>query len=187
VPSRSVTAAISVALTGICVCVAPASAETITLICEANPAFNAPAMTLVYEGDAKGTLTITAPFGNISFAATKEVRQGSDEKGKPISAAGILGGGPATVRMPEKAAIESCVKKKLQPDQLADSDLVFMAVMDCANRAPLGAEPIRIDASVEIAIEPLVYVGLTRTYLEPTQLAGRTIKLEAYPNCSRKE
>ena len=184
-PSRSAAAWISVVLVGLCA--APASAETIILTCEAKPAFNAPAMTLVYEGEAKGTLTIAAPFGKISFPATKEVRRGTDEKGKPISATGILGGGPATVRMPEKAAIESCVKSKLPPDQLADSDLVFMAVMHCANKAPLGAEPVRINASVEIAIEPLVYVGLTRTYIEPTQLSVRMIKLEAYPNCSRSD
>ena len=174
-------------LVGLACPFAPAHAETITLACEANPAFNAPAMTLVYEGEAKGTLTITAPFGEMRFPASKSTRKGTDEKGKPISATGILGNGPATVRMPDKAAIESCVTKRLPKDQLADSDLVFMAVMDCANKAPLGAEPIRINASVEITIEPLVHVGLTRTYIEPAQLAVRTIKLEAYPNCGRKE
>jgi hypothetical protein len=91
------------------------------------------------------------------------------------------------VQMPEKAAIETCVKGKLPPDQLADSDIVFMTVMGCVNDAPLGAEPIAINASAEIALAPLVYVGVTRTYAEPTDLAVGTIALEAYPNCTIKE
>ena len=63
----------------------------------------------------------------------------------------------------------------------------FVTVMSCANEAPLGAEPIAINASAEIALAPLVYVGVTRTYSEPTDLAGGTIALEAYPNCSLEE
>jgi hypothetical protein len=176
---------LTAALAGLCA--PPAHAETITLICEANPPSNAPAMALVYDGDAKGTLTITGAFGKISLPATKATRRGTDEKGKPISATGILGGGPATVTMPDKAAIEACVKQKLPADQLKDADLVFMGVMDCADEVPVGAAPVEINAAAEIALEPLVYVGLTRTYLEPTSLAGGPIKLEVYPNCSRKE
>jgi hypothetical protein len=166
---------------------APGHAETVTIACEANPTLNTPEMTIVYEGEAEGTLTITAPFGAMSLPATKEDREGTDEKGQPISATGIRAAGPATVQMPDKGAIESCVTGKLPPDQLADSDIVFVTVMGCANEAPLGPEPIAINASAEIALAPLVYVGITRTYAEPTDLAVGTIALDAYPNCTIKE
>jgi hypothetical protein len=165
----------------------PGHAETVALACEANPTLNAPEMTITYEGEAEGTLTITAPFGEMSLPATKEDREATDATGQPISATGIRAAGPATVQMPDKAAIESCVKGKLPPDQLADSDIVFVTVMGCAQEAPLGAEPIAINASAEIALAPLVYVGVTRTYAEPTDLAVGTIALEAYPNCSLEE
>ncbi len=174
-------------LSALLACLAPAHAATTTLQCEANPTFNAPAMTLVYEGEAEGTLTITAPFGTMSLPATKQSREGTDETGAPLSATGIRAAGPATVLMPDKAAIEACVKGKLPPDQLADSDIVFVTVMGCAREAPLGAEPIAIEASAEIALAPLVYVGVTRTFAEPTDLAVGKIALEAYPNCSIAE
>jgi hypothetical protein len=161
-----------------------ARAGTTTLQCEANPALNAPEMTIVYEGETQGTLTIKAPFGEMSLPATMESRQGTDETGQPLSAHGIRAAGPATVQMPDKAAIEACVRGKLPPDQLADSDIVFVTVMSCAKEVPVGAEPIAINASAEIALAPLVYVGVTRTYAEPTDLAVGTIALEAYPNCS---
>jgi hypothetical protein len=167
--------------------VSAAQAETVTIACEANPAFNAPEMKVVYEGEAEGTLTITAPFGEMSLPATKEVREGTDEKGQPISATGIRAAGPAKVQMPDKAAIESCVKGKLPPDQLTDSDIVFVTVMGCANEAPLDAERIEINASAEIALVPIVYVGITRSYAEPTDLAVGTIALEAFPTCTIKE
>jgi hypothetical protein len=140
-------------------------------------------MTIVYDGESEGTLTITAPFGVMSLPATRESREGTDETGQPLSATGIRAAGPATVQMPDKAAIESCVRAKLPPDQLTDSDIVFVTVMSCAREAPVGAEPIAIDASAEIALAPLVYVGVTRTYSEPTDLAVGTIALEAYPDC----
>jgi hypothetical protein len=169
---------------GLIVLAAPGHAETVT---EANTTLNAPAMTIVYEGDADGTLTIAATFGEMSLPATKENREGTDETGQPISATGIRAAGPASVLMPEKAAIESCVRGKLPPDQLTDSDIVFVTVMGCAKEAPLSAEPIAINASAEIALAPLVYVGVTRTYVEPTDLAVGTIALDVYPTCTIKE
>ena len=167
--------------------VATARAGTTTLECAANPAFNSPEMTLVYEGEAEGTLTITAPFGTMSLPATMESREGTDETGQALSATGIRAAGPATVQMPDKAAIEACVKGKLPPDQLSDSDIVFVTVMGCAREAPPGAEPIAIEASAEIALAPMVYVGVTRTFAEPTDLAVGKIALEAYPTCAIKE
>jgi hypothetical protein len=184
---RSIGRSLAGALLFVSQSVAPVEAETVSIACDANPAFNAPEMTIVYEGEADGTLTVTGAFGEMSLPATKEHREGTDEKGQPISATGIRASGPATVAMPEKAAIESCVKGKLPPDQLSDSDIVFMTVMSCVGEVPPGAGPVAINASVEIALEPLVYAGVTRTYAEPTDLAVGTISLEAYPTCSIKE
>jgi hypothetical protein len=167
----------------------PASAEAIAIACAANPALNAPAMTLVYEGAASGTLTITAPFGEMALPATRERRSGADDAGAELSAVGIRAAGPATVLMPDKAAIEACVTGKLSADQLADADIVFMTVMGCAGETPLASAPVVIDVSAEVALTPDggTFVGVTRTYPEPTELAIETIALEAYPNCSREE
>ena len=167
---------------GICAA-APAQADTIALTCAANAMFNAPEMTIVYEGEAEGTLTITALFGAIVLPAARENREGADETGQPLSATGILASGPATVQMPDKSAIEACVRGRLPSDQLADADIVFVTVMGCANEAPVATEPVAIQASAEIALSPMVYVGVTRTYAEPTDLVIGTIALEAYPNC----
>ena len=175
---------VAAGIVSLVVLAAPGHAETVTIACEANPVLNAPDMMIVYEGEAEGTLTIAAPFGEMSLPATKESREGTDETGQPISATGIRAAGPANVQMPDKAAIESCVRDKLQPDQLADSDIVFVTVMGCANEVSVGPEPVTINASAEIALAPLVYVGVTRTYAEPTDLAVGTIALEAYPNCA---
>jgi len=164
-----------------------AQAGTITIACEADRLFNAPAMTIVFTGEAEGTLTITAPFGEIALPAAKEDREGTDANGQPLTATGILASGPATVQMPDKAAIESCVKGKLQPDQLVDSDIVFVTVMSCAGAAPPAATPTAINASVEITIMPEVYVGLKRSYAEPTNLVIGSIELDSYPRCSLEE
>jgi hypothetical protein len=155
----------------------------VSLGCEANPALDLPEMSITYDGESDGTLTIVAPFGEMMLPATKETREGTDDAGQPVSATGIRAAGPATVLMPDKAAIEACVADKLSADQLGDSDIVFMAVMGCASAVPLADEPVAVNAAAEIALEPLVYVGVTRTYVEPTDLAVGTIALEAYPNC----
>ena len=76
---------------------------------------------------------------------------------------------------------------KLTPEQLQDADIVFTTVLGCLGQVPMGQAPIDIEASVEIAImePPSVYVGLKRTYLEPSSLpGGEPIAVEAYPSCT---
>jgi hypothetical protein len=51
----------------------PASAETVTIPCDADPAFNSPAMTFVYDGEAEGTMSITAPFGEIRLPSVTAI------------------------------------------------------------------------------------------------------------------
>jgi hypothetical protein len=176
------------ALLAVCVALpAPAFAETISIACEASPMFGSDAMELVYEGEAEGTLTISGTFGTMTLPATKEDREGTDEAGNPLSATGIRAFGPASVLMPEKSAVEACVRNKLPADQLADSDIVFMTTMSCTGETPVATEPVEIQASAEVAFVPEVYVGVTRTYAEPTDLVTGTIALETYPSCAVKE
>ena len=168
-------------------CGGSAQAENISIKCEASQGWQAPAMTLVYEGSDTGTLTLKSEFGEMSLPASKELREAVGENGEKQSATGIRAAGLAKVLMPDKGAAEACAKGKLTPEQSQDTDIVFTTVLGCLGQAPMGQTPIDIKASVEIAITepPSVYVGLKRTYLEPSELpGGEPIAVEAYPNCT---
>ena len=168
-------------------CGGSAKAETVSIKCEVSQGWQAPAMTLVYEGSDTGTLTLKSEFGEMSLPASKELREAVGDDGKKQSATGIRAAGPAKVLMPDKAAAEACAKGKLTPEQLQDKDIVFTTVLGCLGQVPMGQAPIDIKASVEIAITepPSAYVGLKRTYLEPSALpGGEPIAVEAYPNCT---
>ena len=97
----------------------PSKAETVTLKCDAPSE-----MTLVYEGDDSGTLTVTDSSGAFSLPASMEKREG-DVDGTPTKATGILANGPVSILMPDKAAIEACVKSKLSGDLLQDFRCCF--------------------------------------------------------------
>lgn len=152
-------------------------AETMTFKC------NAPSeMTLVYEGDESGTLTVTESSGAFSLPARMETREGEVD-GTPAKAMGILANGPVSMMMPDKEAIEACVKSKLSGDLLADADVVFTTALGCSSSAPMGKEPVQVDAKVEISVvePPSAYVFITRTYVEPSSLAGGKIELSSMP------
>lgn len=78
-------------------------------------------MTLVYEGDGAGTLTVKDSFGEMSLPARKETREGQGDDGTKMTATGIAAFGLVSAVMPDKAAIEACVNDKLPPDQLQDA------------------------------------------------------------------
>ena len=65
-------------------------------------------------------LTVTNSPGAFSLPARMETREGEVD-GTPMKATGILANGPVSSIMPDKAAIESCVKSKLSGDLLEDS------------------------------------------------------------------
>jgi hypothetical protein len=155
----------------------PSKAETVTLKCDAPSE-----MTLVYEGDDSGTLTVTDSSGAFSLPASMEKREG-DVDGTPIKATGILANGPVSILMPDKAAIEACVKSKLSGDLLQDSDVVFTTALGCSTSAPIGKEPVQVNAKVEISVvePPSAYVFITRSYVEPSSLAGGKIELSSMP------
>ena len=152
-------------------------AETITLKCDAPSE-----MTLVYEGDDSGTLTVTEPSGAYSLPASLERRE-SEVDGELIKATGIRANGAVSTIMPDKAAIEECIKSKVSGELLEDGDVVFTTALGCSASVPMGTEPVGINANVEIAVleQPDAYVFITRTYDEPTSLAGGKIELSSMP------
>lgn len=139
-------------------------------------------MTLVYEGGDSGTLTVTDASGAFSLPASMETREGEVD-GTPVKVTGILANGPVSTKMPDKAAIEACVKGKLSGEMLADADIVFMTVLGCSSSAPIGPEPVQVNAKVEISVvePPGAHVFITRTYVEPSSLAGGKIELSSMP------
>ena len=158
-------------------------AETLTFDCEDKSLGKTSDLSLVYEGEDSGTLKIKGSYGEMALPANKEDR--TDDSGAKVT--GIRASGPATVLMPDKAAIEACVTGKLKPEELQDKDIVYLAISSCAVDAPIGKEPIPIKAYAEIAVmePPSAYVFVTRTYVESTTLAGGVIKLDTVPppNC----
>jgi hypothetical protein len=163
---------------------APVHAETLTFNCEDRSLGKTSDLTLVYDGESSGTLKIKGSYGEMALPASKEDRTGDD--GAKVT--GIRASGPASVLMPEKAAIEACVTGKLKPDELQDKDIVYATTGSCAASAPIGKEPIPIKGYAEIAImePPSAYVFVTRTYAESTTLAGGVITLDTMPppNCT---
>lgn len=161
----------------------PSFAETVTLACDPSPPFSTDGMAIRFEGNDKGALTITGSFGEMRLPAVREARRTTDEDGEQRAVTGIRAYGPASVTMPEKTAIETCVKQRLTPGQMTDPDIVFTTVVGCAGAAPEAAGPVPVDATAEIALTPDVYVDLTRTYAQPTDLVIGRIAVEASPNC----
>lgn len=171
--------------TGLFAC--SAGAEPVSLTCEERDAGQTSQMTMIYEGDAQGTLKVKGSFGEMALPASKETREGEVD-GKKTSVMGIRASGPATVLMPDKAAIEACVTGKLDAEQIKDEDIVFATMSGCRAEAPLSKAPIAINAMVEIAAlePPGAYVFMTRTFVEPTTLPGGKITVDSLPppNCT---
>jgi hypothetical protein len=158
-------------------------AETLAFKCTQTAGDNSSDMSITYEGAEQGTLTVKAASGDMTLPATKETREGTDEDGKSYSVVGITASGETMSLMPDKAAIESCVKGKLSPDQLADEDIAYTAALGCAASTPLGKEPIKINGYVEIALidPPVAQVFITKTFLEPSSLPGGKLKIDSLP------
>jgi hypothetical protein len=158
--------------------VTPAAAGRTTIPCDADPAFNSPAMTFVYDGDAEGTLKISGPFGEMDLPARKQDIDMTNAQGTS-GVTSISGSARARLQMPDMAAVEACVKGKLPPDQLADKDIVFFSVASCVAETPPGAKPVEIDVSAQIALSPPpdAYITFTRAYVEPTNLVIDKIEL----------
>ena len=163
------------------------AAKTITVNC-AGQEFEKPyEITFVYEGEDSGTMTVGGSFGEMSLPAAKKQRDGVNTDGDAVTASEIWGSGEVSLIVPDKRAIESCVKGKLTPEQATDSDIVFSTIPSCAASAPPTAQPIPVKVYAELGIlDPqTVFLTFKRTYLEKTDLPDGKIALEPLPppNC----
>ncbi len=167
-------------------CGGSAQAETISLTCEQgnNLGMPSPAMTMVYEGGDSGTLTVKSTFGEMSLPAQRITAEGPDETGKTRTVVNLRASGPAKVLMPDKAAVESCAKGKLTPEQAQDKDIVYVTLMGCMATTPQGSSPVDVTASAQVSLLDPPYVGFTRTYVEPGTLSSEPVKVEAFPDCT---
>ena len=93
------------------------------------------------------------------------------------------GGGELSIVVPDKAAIEACVKGKLPPDQVTDPDIVFITIPGCAASAPPTPQPIPVKVYAEVTfLDPeAVEAIFKQTYLEKTDLPDGELVLEPMP------
>ncbi len=162
----------------------PAHAATLTFTCEEKDTAKPSTMSVVYEGEATGTLKVVASFGELSLPATKEETE-VDVDGQKVRQIGIRAFGEAKVMMPEKVGFDACIVKSRLPD--TDDDI--LGVMGCRNQVA----PVSTKATVSVEVVtggavggPLVF--LNRTYVEDSKdyLAGNgkkggRIAIEAVP------
>ena len=157
------------------------SAETLSIACEGTEYDKPYAFTLVYEGGTSGKIHADGHFGKFDLTATREERTGDDGSGNISHVIGIRGWGPAVAIMPDKTAMETCLKEKLSPERLADPDLVYMTASTCAAEVPT-APAVPIVTNLEIAIldgaDP--FVTFQRTYAEPS-IGGGMLRLDYLP------
>ena len=165
-----------------------ARAETLSFTCEEQDAGKPTEMTAVYEGGQSGTLKLKASFGEIDLPATMETREREIE-GMQLKATGIRAIGSATVIMPDRGAIETCIAAKTKPEQVGDEDIFSLLLESCRSEAPLSKSSIPVRASVEIAMmhaeetgqPPDVEVYVKRTYAEKSAVPGGTFAIESFP------
>lgn len=142
-------------------------------------------MTVTYDGDATGTITIASVPVNLSVPANKTVRTGTLD-GKPHSVTGIIGASDGAISMPDRVALEACASKNIQPEFKDDADMYSVALLSCVSSTPLAAAPVNANASVNIALVPNnggedVVVEIKRTFLEKSAVPGGTISIETFP------
>ena len=172
-----------VAMSGLSLLVSPAFAKTITAKCQGQDGDKPFAMTMIYEGESSGTLKISGTFGDITLPAGMRNRESILSDGEKINATQVWGGAEIAIVVPDKAAIESCLKGKLPPDQVTDADIVFITIPGCAAAAPPTAQPTSVRVYAEFTYLDPTTVQLTfkRTYLEKTDLPGGALTLELTP------
>jgi len=151
-----------------------ANATTMTLACTERDSGKDVPFTATYDGDADGTLTVKSPDGTMTLKA-RYIEQDADNWG-------IDGYGPASVTMPDRAAMEACLKAKAQPGDLDDPDVVTVLALDCQTSVAPSAAPVAISAEVEIsAIDGGLNAFITRKYADTSPVAGGHIELSSVP------
>ncbi|MFO1171669.1 MAG: hypothetical protein U1E49_11940 [Hyphomicrobiaceae bacterium] len=175
---------------GVCLYAAPASAASLAFDCEELDAGKASKMSIVYDGEASGTLKVIGSVGEMSLSATMEKTE-IEVEGQKVMQTGIRAFGTAKTVMPGKAALEACITGKRQPDETDD----ILGLMACRTTV----EPAQAEAKVSLELsfqgetgDPFVYVK--RTYLEESSdylsgngKKGGFISIESVPppSCKR--
>lgn len=174
------------AVSGLSLLATPVFAKTITAKCQGQDGDKPFAMTLTYEGEDTGTLKVSGTFGDISLPAGTRSRESILDNGEKLNATKVWGGAEIPIIVPDKAAIESCVKGKLPAEQVTDADIVFITIPGCAAAAPPTAQPIPVKVYAEFTyLDPTtVQLVFTRTYLEKTDLPGGVLTLELEPTAT---
>lgn len=159
---------------------ASAHAETLSFECKGPDNGRPMSLSLVYEGDAAGTLAGTTSFGALSLKATKQTGEEAFE-GKSRKVVLIDAGGTANVAMPGPAAFEACLAAK----KSAEDEDGTLAVLACHASVADGASPIAADVFIKIMIDPLVFVDsaaeVRRRFPDESAALGRKVTLEALP------
>jgi hypothetical protein len=84
--------------------------------------------------------------------------------------------------MPDKAALEACLKAKAQPGDLDSADAVAFLVVECQGTVPPSAAPVAITADVQISYTDGSAEGfVTRKYTDTSPVAGGHIELTSVP------
>ncbi|HVZ14088.1 MAG TPA: hypothetical protein VG894_06475 [Bauldia sp.] len=151
-----------------------AGAITLNLGCTTKDGPKDIPFTVSYTGDANGMLTVKSADGEMDLKA-RYVEQDANNWG-------IDGFGPATVIMPDKTALEACLKAKAQPGDLDSADAVAFLVVECENAVAPGAAPVSITADVQISYTDGDFeVFLMRKYADTSPVAGGHIELSSVP------
>ncbi|WP_146140191.1 hypothetical protein [Alsobacter soli] len=175
-------------------------AEQFTFSCQDDPYWVMPdparkpdRITITYVGDATGTLTVKAPYGELALPATMGRSKQTAPRlnnGRPYTLVSFIAGGSARVVMPDKAAVETCTRTKLKPEELADKDLASMTIVGCMAQAKWSSGPVPIEATIRVAVmetapgqHEVSGVTYIRTLTEPTSLPAGKIKIESLPDC----
>lgn len=173
---------------------APASAAPLMITCEnedfATVDWKGP-LKVTYDGEATGTLTIQSQHIALTLPAKKEVRTGELD-GKPHSVTGITGNADTNAVMPDLAALDACAQSAVQPEFKDDADMYAVARMSCLATTKPGAAPVKVAASVSVALVPGAKAGATdvvveikRTYLDKSASPGGAASIETFPkNCA---
>lgn len=173
-----------IVLSGLLLSAVSAQAQTINLNCREQGGEATPQVTLAYEGDAKGTLTVKASFGEKTLPATRE-EQESEIDGQKYRVIGIRAFGEASTLMPDRAALDQCIADRFKQNPTDDEDIRFMHVLSCQEKAEQKTQaPITATVTLSITDPPAAEVSVNRTYVEPSTVTGKRIALETFPgNC----
>lgn len=161
-----------------------AEAQTINVNCREQAGDASPRMTFVYDGDAEGTLTVKASFGEMTLPATREEQEGEID-GQKYSVIGIRAFGETSALMPDQAALDQCIADRLKQNPTDDGDIRFMQVLACQEKAEQKTQaPVTAAVTLSISDPPAADVSVNRTYVEPSAVTGKRIALESFPaNC----